>query len=80
MIAPVLILDEVMGALSRDRFTDYVELWQADHLGPGEMTKLVAGAWISIGFTLPTRSTSPPQMDLWRSGDQKMTRRRSSGI
>ena len=45
MIAPAYFADEVRSSISRAEYTDYVELWQAEHLGFGDLRELVARAW-----------------------------------
>jgi phenylacetic acid degradation operon negative regulatory protein len=45
MIAPSRIRDEAIRALQRADLTDYVVLWDAEHVGFGSIKSVVAAAW-----------------------------------
>ena len=45
MIAPAAILDETVRALERADLTEYVDLWQSQHIGFMPMEDVVASAW-----------------------------------
>lgn len=45
MIAPAHIVDESINALDRAGLKEYVDFWQARHLGYRELEEIVASAW-----------------------------------